>query len=331
MKKINKIVVVGLGRQALHQISLLNRFRPDIKIPYLIDDSIAAYYRFLDKFNNKFETSFSTSISDAIKFSNPDLVYVSTLADSHAEIAIELIKCGYKKSIIIEKPISNSLLKANSLKDKILESKWEGDIYIGFYRRSNELLKEVKKIILSKNLGTLNKINYNRTVELSTKGIHWIDLANWFINEKKLTASSELFWDRPPGKRGAKILDPICNLKVTYANEVEFNIIPATNPNKDKRIELGFSKGNIVINDNEDKAKIYFENEEREINMPRSKEKSFLNFLNSIEERDPNLPKISEGIDALETMFAAHMSDKLNKNISFPINTNDAKFSLSIG
>ena len=331
MKKINNIIVIGLGKQALYQINLLSKFRPDIKIPYLIDDSIAAYYRFLDKFNDKFESSFSTSISDALKFSDPDLIYVSALADSHVEIATELIKCGYKKSIIIEKPLSNSLLKAKDLKDKILESKWEGDIYIGFYRRSNELLKEIKKIILSKNLGSLINIDYNNVSELSMNGSHWIDFANWVVDEKKLSVLSELFWEQSPGRRGAKILDPVCKLKLIYSNQVEFNILPTTDSNKNKLIELKFSKGNIVVSHNEDNAKIYFENKEQEINMPESKEKSFINFLSSIEENDPYLPKIDDGIDVLETVFAAHISDKSNKEISFPININDAKFLLSVG
>lgn len=331
MKKLNNIVVIGLGKQALYQINLLSKFRPDIKIPYLIDDSIAAYYRFLDKFNNKFESSFSTSISDALKFSDPDLIYVSALADSHVEIATELIKYGYKKSIIIEKPLSNSLLKAYELRDKILESKWEGDIYIGFYRRSNELLKEIRKIILSKNLGSLKNINYNNLSEISMNGSHWLDFANWLIDEKKLSVSSELFWNQPPGRRGAKILDPICKLKLIYSNEVEFNILPTIGSNKNKFIELEFSKGNIVINDDEDSAKIYFENKEQEINIPESKEKSFINFLSSIEENNPNLPKIIDGIDVLETVFAAHISARSNKEISFPINVNDAKFLLSVG
>ena len=322
---------MGLGKHALYQIDLLKEFRPDIKISYLVDNSIASYYRFLDKFNNKVNSKFSTSIIHSFKSSNPDLIYISTLADSHVEIAMDLIENGFHKDIIIEKPLSNSLEKANYLKNKIKEYKWNGDIYLGFYRRTNELLNKVRDITLSGNLGSLKKINLNKSVELSMNGSHWIDFANWIVPEKQVNISSELIWNHSPGRRGARILDPICNLNISYKNGTEFYITPTYDFNKDELIELEFTKGNILINDDEEIAKIKSENNNKDIYIPKSKDNSFLNFIHYIENENSNLPKIEEGLNVLETVFAAHISDQLNKKVPFPVDTKMTKFSLNVG
>ena len=54
------------------------------------------------------------------------------MADSHVEIAEELINLGYMKDIIIEKPLSNSLKKANKLTKTIKNKKWEEEFSLVF-------------------------------------------------------------------------------------------------------------------------------------------------------------------------------------------------------
>ena len=105
----------GYGSACLRGISALSD--PDIvvfldgdysdypeEINLLIDNQISSYYRVLSKFNDEINSQFSLDIRDIIK-NNIDLVYICTLADSHVEIAEELINLGYMKDIIIEKPL----------------------------------------------------------------------------------------------------------------------------------------------------------------------------------------------------------------------------------
>ena len=72
------------------------------------------------------------------------LNYKHSSVDSHVEITEELINFGYKKDIIIEKPLSNSLKKAKRLLKTIKNKKWEGRILIGFYRRNNLIFLRFK-------------------------------------------------------------------------------------------------------------------------------------------------------------------------------------------
>ena len=109
---------MGLGKHALFQIGLLKKYRPDIEVTDLVDTSIASYYRCLNSFNGDLSSNYSRNVNEALKRENHDVVYISTLSDSHVQIALEIIESGYSKNIIIEKPISNSLEKVNILNEK---------------------------------------------------------------------------------------------------------------------------------------------------------------------------------------------------------------------
>ena len=329
---IKKLCIVGLGKHALFQIDLLKKFRSDIEITDLVDSSIASYYRCLDTFNGELRSSYSKNISSVLKRKNLDVIYISTLSDSHIKIALEIIESGYSNTIIIEKPISNSLANVNILKDKILNIKWEGNIYVGFYRRNNNLLKKIKEIVMDSEICELKKISYFGSVEVSMNGSHWIDFANWINPKKRIDVSSELIFDQVPGRRGAKILDPFCNLTLNYSNGVEFSISSELSKKEDCLILLKFSKGEIHINRQEDSAQIITSDKKYEISLPGSKNESFINFIDSIEKSDDNLPGINEGYEVLETVIGAHISDKNNNNnISFPLNTSDESITLNVG
>ena len=327
---MKKIVIVGLGKHSLSQIKLLREFRPDIEISYLVDNSISSYYRCINHFNNELKSFFTTSISNAISC-DPDLIYISTLADSHVEIANELIDMGYEREIIIEKPVSNNLSKAKKLKNKIQELNWKGNIYVGFYRRFNSLFKRIKNITIEKKLGLLKSIDYFNSVELSMNGSHWIDFANWLINEDLQDISSSLYWNQTPGRRGSRIIDPICDLKIKYKNNINFNIHKTESSDKEKLIELNFENGKIIVDYSEEKATIISSDKNEEICFQDSKDKSFINFLDSIDKNENGLPDLDSGISVLEAVIAAHFSDKHKEVLKFPLNKEQENISLSVG
>lgn len=327
---MKKIVIIGLGKHSLSQIKLLREYRTDIEISCLVDNSIASYYRCINHFNNELNSFFSTSISDALSC-DPDLIYISTLADSHVEIANQIIDMGYEKKIIIEKPVSNNLIKAKNLKNKIQELNWKGNIYIGFYRRFNSLFQRIKDITLEKKIGALKSIDYFNSVELSMNGSHWIDFANWLIDDDLQDISSILYWNQEPGRRGSRIIDPICNLKMKYKNNINFNIHKTESIDKEKLIELNFENGKIIVDYSEEKATITSSNKNEEINLPFSKDKSFINFLDSINKNESDIPDLDSGISVLEVVIAAHYSDKNKEILKFPLNKDQENIVLSVG
>ena len=326
---MKKIIIIGLGKHSLSQIKLLREYRPDIAVSWLVDNSIASYYRCINHFNNELNSLFSTSISDVLSC-DPDLIYISTLADSHVEIADQIIDMGYEKKIIIEKPVSNNLIKAKKLKNKIQESNWKGNIYVGFYRRFNSLFKRIKDITLEKKIGALESIDYFNSVELSMNGSHWIDFANWLIDDDLQDISSRLYWNQEPGRRGSRIIDPICNLKIKYKNNIIFNIHKTESIDKEKLIELNFENGKIIVDYSEEKA-IITSSKNEEIYLPDSKDKSFINFLDSIDKNENDIPNLDSGISVLEAVIAAHYSDQNKEILKFPLNKDQENIVLSVG
>ncbi len=247
------------------------------------------------------------------------------------EIANQIIDRGYEKKIIIEKPVSNNLIKAKNLKNKIQELNWKGNIYIGFYRRFNSLFQRIKDITLEKKIGALKSIDYFNSVELSMNGSHWIDFANWLIDDDLQDISSILYWNQKPGRRGSRIIDPICNLKMKYKNNINFNIHKTESIDKEKLIELNFENGKIIVDYSEDKATITSSNKNEEINLLFSKDKSFINFLDSINKNESDIPDLDSGISVLEVVIAAHYSDKNKEILKFPLNKDQENIVLSVG
>ena len=321
MKKIKKIAIIGLGKHSLEQIRLINTYRKDIEINLLIDNQISSYYRVLSKFNDEVNSQFSLDIRDIIK-NNIDLVYISTLADSHVEIAEELINLGYMKDIIIEKPLSNSLKKANKLTKTIKNKKWRGRIFIGFYRRNNLIFKKINNFIKEGKLKSLKEIKYFNTIELSMNGSHWIDISNWLNKSDIESVKSKFYWNQTPGRRGAKIIDPFCDLKINYINNVKFNLNNFKN-DQGNLLELYFQNSKVIVDYSEEKSEISFFDDGSTLKIEGSKEKSFINFLNSIENNDPDLPSIKSGINVLKVITAAHISDRSGKNFKFPVKISD--------
>ena len=321
MKKIKKIAIIGLGKHSLEQIRLITNYRKDIEINLLIDNQISSYYRVLSKFNNKINAQFSLNTKNILS-NNIDLVYISTLADSHVEITEELINFGYKKDIIIEKPLSNSLKKAKRLFKTIKNKKWEGRILIGFYRRNNLIFRKINNFIKEDKLKSLREIKYFNPIELSMNGSHWIDISNWLNKSNIESVKSKFYWNQTPGRRGAKIIDPFCDLKINYINNVKFHLNNFKN-DQGNLLELYFQNSKVTVDYSEEKAEISFFDDGSTLKIEGSKEKSFINFLNSIENNDPDLALIKSGIDVLEVITAAHISNRSGKIFKFPVKISD--------
>ena len=322
MKKIKKIAIIGLGKHSLEQMRLITSFRKDIDINLLIDNQISSYYRVLSNFNNEIKAQFSNNLEDVIK-NNIDLVYISTLADSHVEIAEKLIKLNYKERIIIEKPLSNSLKKAKKLEKIIKNMDWKGKIYIGFYRRNNRLFKKISNYIKDGKLKLLKEIKYFNPVEISMNGSHWIDISNWFNDSNIESVKSKLYWNQTPGRRGAKIIDPQCDLGIVYKNNSKFYLKNFKNGNGNL-LELNFENSKVTIDYSEERGEINFFNNKSIEKLEGSKEKSFINFLESIEKNDLEVPTIKSGIEVLEAVTAAHISNKSGKTFNFPVKVDDS-------
>ena len=193
MKKINNILIIGLGSIGSRHLKIIKQLRPEININLLRrKESIENN---LEKLANKI----FYDKKDALK-ENLDGVIIASPSSMHINQAINFLDLNIP--IFIEKPISNNL--EDYLKFKKLAEIKNAQILVGYVLRYSKILNEYRRLIKEniigkqiyvdikyssflpdwrKNINYKNSVssNYNlgggALLELS----HELDYANWLF------------------------------------------------------------------------------------------------------------------------------------------------------
>ena len=159
-----------------------------------------------------------------IKLANLDIIIISTLHDTLAEITFAAMQAG--KHVLVEKPAARS---ANELKKVLAESNNSNlKIRVGFNHRYHPALLKAKEIIDSNDLGDLMflraryghgaRIGYDKEWranpklsgggELIDQGPHLIDLSRWFLGDFSHVQgfAHTFYWDMPVDDNGFMLL-----------------------------------------------------------------------------------------------------------------------------
>ena len=193
MKKINNILIIGLGSIGSRHLKIIKQLRPEININLLRrKESIENN---LEKLANKI----FYDKKDALK-ENLDGVIIASPSSMHINQAINFLDLNIP--IFIEKPISNNL--EDYLKFKKLSEIKNAQILVGYVLRYSKILNEYRRLIKENIIGKQiyvdikyssflpdwrKNINYKNSVssndnlgggallELS----HELDYANWLF------------------------------------------------------------------------------------------------------------------------------------------------------
>ena len=329
------VCMVGLGTHGLDQIGQLQRNPKQWAIAGVVDTSIASYMRF--KYHHpQLRVPYFRHLSEAFESVEPEVTLVSTHAPSHVGIAKEIVHNRFSECLLIEKPISNSVSEADSLIDFIRLQGWTGRIAVDFGRRCSELYNKARNIIASGELGPLVSIEYLRPCKLSMKGMHYIDLANWFMDAKPIRVSGELDEHSAVDKRGAFYFDPPGSMEVTYENGLTFRMDTRDRPeNRPFGMRVRLEGGNLFIDDAESFLEI--ETPSKSVRNPSDKENDGYNWIENtltalVHKKSNFVPcTLQEAVDALEIVVAAHCShEKGGQPISLPLNGADRATTLRI-
>ena len=161
---------------------------------------------------------------DLILIADIEVVIVSTLHDSLAEITCAAIEAG--KHVLVEKPAARNAAELDSV--IAAAAKYGVKVHVGFNHRYHRSLRKAKEIVESGGLGDLmfiraryghgGRINYDKEWranpvlsgggELIDQGPHLIDLSRWFLGDIKTVDgfAHTYFWDMPVDDNGFMLL-----------------------------------------------------------------------------------------------------------------------------
>ncbi len=144
-----KIAVVGIGLMGSQHLKAIN-ISKKAKIHSIVDINKNSIIH-----AKKFKVPFYKSSTELLKNKKPDAVIVATPNQFHERHTISFLNA--KIPVLLEKPISNNIKKA----EKIIKSskKNKTHLLIGYHRRHNSLVTEVKKKIDNGHLGKIVAAN----------------------------------------------------------------------------------------------------------------------------------------------------------------------------
>ena len=192
MKTYN-VALIGCGHMGEVHLKHIC-FKENIKITCVCDINEDAAKAFSRKFNIPF---YETCAENLVKRDDVDIVIICTYPSTHLDILKLCIK--YKKHVICEKPITDTLEKGEEFVSLVKENS-DVKVLIGHILRHNETYKKVASMIkdgligspivmrMSQNHHTLNWDRYlkliNETSPVIDCGVHYIDVMQWFTQSK---------------------------------------------------------------------------------------------------------------------------------------------------
>lgn len=173
---------------------------------------------------NRFDAKSFRDWRDLIAMNEVDIVIISTLHDSLAEIALAAVKSG--KNVLVEKPAGRTSAELEPILLALQES--SAKVHVGFNHRYHRALRKSKEIVLSGVLGELMfiraryghgaRLGYDKEWradpklsgggELIDQGPHLIDLSRWFLGEfSEIDGFAHTYyWDMPVDDNGFLLL-----------------------------------------------------------------------------------------------------------------------------
>lgn len=330
-KKLNKLLVVGVGSIGKRHIDNNKNFFKSIDIADLREDR-------LQEANSKFKIhSMFKNYKIALNQNSYDAVLITTPPHLHLEIAKLAVK--KKTHILIEKPLGMTIKGWKEISAKCKKLKLVN--YVAYCHRHVNYSKILKKFLTKKKIGHLINANliwgsffpdwhpwekywsyYMAKKEQGGGALmdesHGIDLVRYFFGEPK-----EIF----------ALVDKISNLKMT-ADDNAFLLFKMKNkmlinlsfdlvskPNNCK-IEIKGSKGTLIWNRDEHNLKFYsYKNKKWKIykfskkNFLDMYKKQAQHFVDSIYKKTKPIIDIEDAIKTQNIIDKCFLSQKTGKKI----------------
>ncbi len=148
MKKI-KIALLGVGLMGKQHLKAIHSSKK-ASLHSIVDINQKS-----KKFAEKYKVPFYIKSSYLLKNNKPDAAIVATPNQFHEKHTINLL--NNKIPVLLEKPISDSIVKAKRIIDSSNKNKTH--LLIGYHRRHNSIVSKIKNKISKGQLGTIVSAN----------------------------------------------------------------------------------------------------------------------------------------------------------------------------
>lgn len=329
MKNQFKVGVVGIGRMGLMQIEYI-LLDPRWQIVGVVDSSKLAYARFQQRYHN-YGIPFFSNVVTMLETEEMDAIIVSSTASFHVSITKSILEKGFSGAILIEKPISTSVIEAKSLLKAMSKTNLKSKLGVDYGRRCSSMYCEIDNLINSGKLGNLLEIKVKLPgKKISMNGSHFIDLAIFLTHSQPSQVFANFSNVSTLDHRGSYYFDPEGYLKVIFQNQTIFELDTRANNNQnEKGINILCEKGNIFIDSHELDLKIdaptvqtkQITSDKRDQSLNWFKNTLEALILNNIARCNPCT--VEESILSLEVIVAAFVSHQRGMNcVNIPLENN---------
>ena len=265
-----------------------------------------------------------------------DILIVASNGNTHYEIMKFAIENKVKK-ILCEKPLTNSILKANNL--ITLVKKYKTLIAVNHIRRWSNSYLRLKKLIDSDLLGKIKNIYFEMGGgQLASNGGHLFDLSRFLTSSEPKDIIAYIDKKNTPHPRGKKFSDPGAYgvLRMLDNSRIFFDM--SEDYGTPSLIKILCKYGTIIIDETNETWRIYSRSKKDRslpltkrpklkkitfvgggrINMIESSENTLKNLLKAKNNKDLNC-NLYDGYQSLMVAIGAHYSSAKNKKVLFPL------------
>jgi len=324
---IKNIGIIGLGSIGSRHLRVVKRFRPKLNITAirLGEGKKVKEQRLIDSTVYSIEEAIRNGIKAAI---------IASPAVFHVQQAITLMENGIH--ILIEKPLSHSLINIKKLLNIAKESKLVG--LVGYCLRYDPCAIKFNEILKNKNIGKILQaqvecgsylpdwregLDYRKSVSAKAElggGVlselsHELDYAQWFFGEMKSVISAKI------GNSGILDINVEDYADIIFQSKRGFPInihLDFNSRNTRRKCIARCTNGNLIWDAIQNKVTWQEENEPDVMEIFK-KDKDYIyiqqmkHFFDCIENKTPPLVTIDNGVSVLKMIECVKKSNKNRK------------------
>ncbi|MGE5272775.1 MAG: Gfo/Idh/MocA family protein [Verrucomicrobiota bacterium] len=323
-----RLAIVGMGGRGLKLLAHLVD-QPDQDVVGVADRSAVAYARLQAELYDR-RVHILREAVDLLRL-EPDVIVVATTAAGHAPVVRSLVDAGYDGALFVEKPLAASVAEGREL-ERLLDRRPR--VAIGFQRRGSTMYAEAVRTLRSGELGAVRSLRWGPPIpsQISMKGAHHFDLANWLTGERPVAVSAQLDEHPSVDRRGAYYFDPPGHARVQYESGAVFEV-DSTGETPDG-LFVECEQGSLRVGPEEDALAINGPEGERTVASDGGREESFDWFdatLRAVVAGEPGPCTPAEALDALEVVAAVFLSNERGgERVPLPLGDADSAQELRI-
>jgi predicted dehydrogenase len=259
----------------------------------------------------------------------PEVMLVATTASGHLPVVQAL--AGFEGALFIEKPLAASVAQGREL-EALLDGRPR--VAVGFQRRGSTMYAEAVRSVRSGELGAVRSLSWGAPIpsQISMKGAHHFDLANWLAGTPAVAVSAELLETPAIDRRGAYYFDPPGRARVEFEDGAVFEVDSTGDSPTGLVVEC--EHGRLSVGPEEDALVISGPNEERTVASDGGREESFewfdatLGALVAGEDGPCTVPEAAAALEVVAAVFAS--GEQGGELVRLPLAGDDASRELRI-